>query len=203
MSNAAPSPPSAAVTDVVYLVGQAPGSLAPVSIAELHLYAYLGNLVAFNRGLPVSDWGYRFSVTAEGFPFSDALANATENLVHRSIVAVQKGRVSSDEFLEGEIAILDGLIQSARRKSWLGDALACALHLPRGAIRDAINQTPGMALSLRDRRPSVLLKDAEVEEIHDEFATVKEVLGVESEDPLQPVVVWLSARVVAQGRSWP
>ena len=37
---------SAAFTDVVFLVGLTPSSLAPVSIAELHLYAYLAHLVA-------------------------------------------------------------------------------------------------------------------------------------------------------------
>ena len=72
---------SAALTDVVFLVGLTPSSLAPISIAELHLYAYLANLVALNRGVPLSDWGYSFSVTAEGFPFAYDLEEARENLV--------------------------------------------------------------------------------------------------------------------------
>lgn len=191
---------SAAVTDVVFLVGMAPASLAPVSIAELHLYAYLANLVALHRGVPVSDWGYRFAVTTEGFPFADALAEATENLAQRSVVEVEGGRVKSAELFGGEFGVLDGLAQSARRKSWLGAAIACALHLPRGAVRDAINRTPGVATSLRHRRASSLLESTEIEEIYSELAAVRKVLGEGSEDLIQPVVVWLSARVVAQGR---
>ena len=42
---------SAALTDVMFLVGLAPSSIAPISVAELHLYAYLANLVALNRGV--------------------------------------------------------------------------------------------------------------------------------------------------------
>ena len=191
---------SAAVTDVVLLVGMAPASLAPVSIAELHLYAYLANLVALNRGVPVSHWGYRFAVTTEGFPFADALAEAAENLTKRSVVVVDDGHVRSDELFEDEFGVLDGLVQSARRKSWLGAAFSCALHLPRGAVRDAINRTPGVATSFRHRRASALLEATEIEEIYSELAAVREVLGRGSEDLIQPVVVWLSARVVAQGR---
>ena len=191
---------SSALTDVVFLVGLAPASLVPVSIAELHLYAYLANLVALNRGVPVAEWGYRFAVTAEGFPFAHALADATANLAQRSVILVGDGRLRRNDLFEDEYGILDGLVQSARRKSWLGDAFACALHLPRGAVREAINQSPGVAVSLRDRRASALLKDAEIEEIYSEFALVKEVLGADAEDLLEPVVVWLSARVVSQGR---
>ena len=191
---------SAAVTDVVFLVGLTPASLTPVSIAEMHLYAYLANLVALNRGVPVSDWGYRFAVTTDGFPFAHELEEATVNLVGRSVIFMDDGRVGRHDLFDSEYGILNGLVQSARRKSWLEDAITCALHLPRGAVREAINQSPGMATRLRDRRASVLLMEKEIEEIYDEFDLVKEVLGAEMEDLLQPVVVWLSARVVSQGR---
>ncbi len=191
---------SAALTDVVFLVGLAPSSLAPISVAEMHLYAYLANLVALNRGVPVSEWGYAFSVTTEGFPFSHDLEEARENLVRRSIIREEDGVLCPEEELfEAEIAVLDGLAQSSRRRIWLSDAFACALNLPRGAVRDAINHSPGVAISLRHRRASALLKEADVAEIYSEFALIKEVLGPEAEDLLQPVVVWLSARVIAEG----
>ena len=188
-----------ALIDVVYLVGLAPSSLAPISIAEMHLYAYLANLVSLNRGLPVSDWGYAFSVTAEGFPFAHDLEEARANLMQRSIIgADERGLRAEEDFLEAEMAVLDGLVQCARRRDWFNDAFACALNLPKGALRDAINRSPGVADSLRHRRASALLKDADVETIYDEFALIKEVLGPEAENFLQPIVVWLSGRVLAE-----
>ena len=193
---------SAALTDVVFLIGAAPSSLAPVSIAEMHLYAYLANLVALAGGVPVADWGYRFSVTAEGFPFAYDLENARENLVLRSIVRENgNGLWPGDDLFEAEMGLLDQLVQSARRKAWLSNAFACALQLPRGAIRDAINHSPGVATSLRDQRASALLREAEVEEIYSEFELIRDVLGPEAEDLLEPVVVWLSARILAKGKS--
>lgn len=190
-----------ALTDAVFLVGLAPSSLAPVSVAELHLYAYLANLVALNRGVPVSDWGYRFSVTADGFPFAHELKDATENLVRRSVLGVENGHVRRGEDLfEQEFGVLDGLVQSARRKPWLDDALTCVLHLPHGAVRDAINHSPGMVMGLRERRASVLLREADVDEIYREFELIEEVLGRDADDLLRPVVVWLSARIVSKGR---
>lgn len=72
---------AAAYADVVLLIGLAPSSLTPISVPELHLYAYLGNLIAFSEGQPASDWGYRFSVTREGVPYSQDLEMARRNLV--------------------------------------------------------------------------------------------------------------------------
>ena len=199
MSNIWRSLQSAALIDVVYLVGLAPSSLAPISIAEMHLYGYLANLVSLNRGVPVSDWGYAFSMTAEGFPFAHGLEEARANLMRRSIIRADDGGLRAEEdFLDAELAILDGLVQCARRKEWFDDAFASALNLPRGAVRDAINRSPGVAGSLRNRRASTLLKEADVENIYDEFALIKEVLGPEVEGFLQPVVVWLSGRVLVE-----
>ena len=198
MRSVRPPLQSAALTDVMFLVGLAPSSISPISVAELHLYAYLANLVALNGGTPISDWGYAFSVTTEGFPFAHELEVARENLGRRSIVREEEGylRPEEDLFL-AEVSVLDSLVQSARRKEWLNDALACVLNLPRGAIRDAINHSPGVAISLRHRRASALLKEADVATIYSEFALIKKVLGPESCGSLQPVVIWLSARVLS------
>ena len=190
---------SAALIDVVYLVGLAPSSLAPISVAEMHLYAYLANLVSLNGGVPVSDWGYSFSVTAEGFPFAHGLEEARANLMQRSIIRAEDGGLRAEEgYFDAEVAVLNGLMQCAQRREWFNDAFACALNLPRGAVRDAINRSPGVADSLRHRRASTLLKEADVENIYDEFALIRKVLGPDVDGYLQPVVVWLSGRVLAE-----
>ena len=189
---------SAALTDVMFLVGLAPSSIAPISVAELHLYAYVANLVALNGGMPISDWGYAFSVTTDGFPFAHDLEAARENLGRRSIVHEEEGYLKTEEDLYlAEASVLNNLVQSARRKEWLNGALLCVLNMPKGAIRDAINHSPGVAVSLRNRRASTLLREADVATIYDEFALIREVLGSESYDSLQPVVIWLSARVLS------
>ena len=189
---------SAALTDVVFLVGLTPSSLAPISIAEVHLYAYLANLISLNGGMPIAEWGYKFSVTSEGFPFAHELERARQNLVARSIIYEDdQGLWAEEELLGAEVTFLESLRQSRRRKDSLSNALVCALSLPQGAVRDAINQSPGVALSLRLRQATVLLREKDLEELYEEFALIKKVLGPESEDVLQPAVVWLSGRVIA------
>lgn len=189
---------SAALTDVMFLVGLAPSSIAPITVAELHLYAYIANLVALNGGIPIADWGYAFSLTSDGFPFAHDLEAARENLGRRCILREQNGCIIPEEDLySAEMSIIESLVQSVRRKEWLIGALACVLNLPKGATRDAVNQSPGVAASLRQGRATALLQDGDVATIYTELAQVKAVLGDESYDSLQPVVIWLSAYVLS------
>ena len=190
---------SAAITDVAFLVSLAPSSMAPISIAELHLYAYLANIVALSKGLPVSDWGYAFSLTTEGFPFSHELDVARKHLCRRSIIQEEDYLLLPDkDLLDSETNVLDRLTQSVRRKEWLGDALVCALHLPRGSVRDAINHSPGVAKSLRDRKASALLRDADTHEIYNELSLINDLLGSHQIDSVQSIVIWLSARIILE-----
>lgn len=191
---------SAALADVTFLVGLAPTSISPITVAELHLYAYLGNLTALKAGSPISDWGYRFSITESGFPFSYSLDEARNNLITRSVIWNEpKGLVPNEERYELELALFNQLSQSARRKVWLKTALDCVLNLPSGSIRYAINKTPGVSVNLRDRRTSMLLKDSDIENIYDEFKIIDEILDKNEQNVLQPMILWLSARIFNEG----
>ena len=43
----------------------------------------------------------------------------------------------------------------------------------------------------------MLLRETDIEQIYSEFALIREVLSIDVGDVLQPVVVWLSARVIS------
>jgi hypothetical protein len=188
-----------AYADAVLLIGNAPSSLTPMSVSELHLYAYLGNLIAFSQGQPVSDWGYRFTVTREGFPFSQELEQARCDLVNRSIIVEQrKGLLQPDEELfEPEYRLMLELSQTRRREIWQKTSLACALNLPSGAVRHAINQSPGMAINFQQGRAGELLRSQDTDRIYEEFEMIREFLDEQSGSIVQPAVTWLAARVLS------
>ena len=194
-------PPASTYADVILLLGLAHSSLTPISAPELHLYAYLGNLVAFSQGQPVSDWGYLFSVTREGFPFSQSLDLARRDLIEQSIILEKQGGLlePDSELFEPEFQLILSLTQSNRRKIWQKTSLACALNMPAGAVRHAINRSPGMAVNVQQGRASELLTPKDTDRIHEEFEMVRKVLGEKGSNLLQPAILWLSARVLSEG----
>ena len=96
------------------------------------------------------------------------------------------------------------LIQSlahwiSERRPWLRSATECALAFPVGAIRHAINQTPGVAVPLRLGQRRKLLDPDDVGLLYNEYEVVSKVLGPDVRDTLSPAVLWLSARVLRSG----
>ena len=76
--------------DALHLCSQLQASLESVARAEVHLFAYLGSLLAAYRGQIPDDWGYGFAVTPDGYPFSRDLDASLDLLVRR-------GRLLADE----------------------------------------------------------------------------------------------------------
>lgn len=184
--------------DVLAILGGAPASILPMSVVELHLYGYLGRVLALFRGSPVSEWGYHFSVTSEGFPFSVELDAARKIAISQGLVREdQNGLIEPDSLnLAVEFSILLRLSSFEGREEWFRAATNCALAFPIGAIRYAINQTPGMALPVSLGQRGILFQDDDVALLYDEYKAVGEALGSEVDDLLSPAVLWLSARVL-------
>ena len=184
--------------DVISILQAAPASILPMSIVELHLYSYLSCVLALFRGVPVSEWGYHFSVTSEGFPFSAELDAAREVASFRGFVVEDaQGLIEPDPYnLPAEFRALCRLPSLAGRREWLEAATNCALAFPIGAIRFAINQTPGMAVPIGLGQRSVLFQEDDVALLYDEYRAVSEVLDPGTQDLLSPAVLWLSARVL-------
>lgn len=184
--------------DAVAIMADAPASVMPMTVIEVHLYAYLGCILGLFKGQAVGDWGYPFAVTSEGFPFSVQLENARSVIVARGLVEEDgEGMMAArrDE-LAAEIDSLLTLGSWGDRRLWLRVATQCALALPVGSIRHAISQTPGLAASVRLGQRRQLLQADDIDLLYEEYKIVSSVLGADVKDLLSPAVIWLSARIL-------
>lgn len=184
--------------DAVAIMADAPASVMPMTVIEVHLYAYLGCILGLFKGQAVGDWGYPFAVTSEGFPFSVQLENARSVIVTRGLVDEDgEGMMAArrDE-LAAEIDSLLTLGSWGDRRLWLRVATQCALALPVGSIRHAISQTPGLAASVRLGQRRQLLQADDIDLLYEEYKIVSSVLGADVKDLLSPAVIWLSARIL-------
>lgn len=184
--------------DALAVLAEAPSSTLPMSVVEMHLLAYLACLLSLYRGRPISDWGYSFAITEEGFPFSADLEAAREAAVALGNAAeVIPGLIEPiHDRLREELEAVLGFSPFAYRLELLKVASQCAVTLPSGSVRDAISRSPGVAQPFRNRQRGPLLQTADIELLHEEYFAVKGVLGGDPRDLLSPATLWLSARVL-------
>ncbi len=150
----------------------------------------------FFRG---AHWGgYRYAITTEGFPFSAELESARNKATSAGLFSVDdNGMLGRTSRLAEESDALASIGESWRqRREWLRAATACALALPVGSIRYAINQSPGLVSSLRLGQKRALLQGDDVSQLYEEYGVIRSVLGEQARDVLSPAVIWLSAKVI-------
>lgn len=189
-----------AYCDAVCILNDAPQSIKPMSIIEMHLFSYLGCVLALFEGYPLGDLGYEYAVTSDGFPFSVELEEARKNLVNRSLIELDNTGYMKpvQPLLNDELNNLTSIGSLATRRSWFRTATECALALPIGSIRYAIGQSPGMAASIPLGQRNNLFGADDVELLYDEYGIVRSALGNKAQELLSPAVLWLSARVIRQ-----
>lgn len=189
-----------AYADVVTLLHVAPRSAIPLSVAELHLFAYLGRILSLFDGLPIADWGYDFVVTSEGFPFSAQLDEGLKAASRLGLVTddFDGELVPAETAIAAEYEVLTKISDACRRSAWLRAATHCSLSIPSGSIRYAVNHSPGLAAATSSGQRRMLLQPTDVASLYSQYAVVRNALGEIDHDLLAPAIVWLSAYVVAK-----
>ncbi len=187
-----------AYVDALLLMSEAPFSILPMAVNEMHLFSYLGCILALFKGRPTGDWGYSYSVTSEGFPWGPELELARD-AAHRSglIDLNDKSQMSPrSSALSAELETILEIGPWAERRPWIRAATECALALPMGSIRHAVSRSPGVSAPFFLGQRGRLLEPADTKLLYDEYEVVSSVLGAEAHDLLSPAVIWLSARIL-------
>lgn len=190
-----------AYMDALFIFDSAPSSISPLSIVEFHLFSYLGCILALFNGTPISEWGYKYSINSFGFPFSAEIEEARKNLISRGLITIDSAGLQTvnKEYIKSEISLVGTFGSWDSRRIFMKYATACALTLPIGSIRYAVNSSDSTlsAIELKQRR--MLLSSEDITLIYDEYKLIKSLLNNDSDDLLSPAVIWLSARVMRQG----
>lgn len=184
--------------DGLAIAADAPVSSLPMSVQEMHLYSYLGCVLALFQGRAVADWGYEYVITSEGFPFSKELDEARKVLIANGALDMDGQGLLRPNLpaLTDELDIVSTLSDWGDRRATVRAATECSLALPMGSIRYAISRSPGMATSFLLGQRGKLLERDDAGLLYQEYTLVSSVLGAEKVDILAPAVVWLSARIL-------
>lgn len=187
-----------AYCDALIILNDTPKSLLPMSVIEMHLFSYLGCILALFQGEPVGDWGYSYAVTEQGFPFSAEFEEARKVLHSHGLLEMDDNNLQQaiQPSLNNELAMVLSIGPWQKRSFWIRAAMQCALTFPLGLIRAAVSQTPSTELAITLHRTCKLLDTDDVKLLYEQYGIVNSVLGSDAHDILSPAVIWLSARIL-------
>jgi hypothetical protein len=183
---------SYAAFDSLYIGMYLEAALRNVAEGEIHLFAYLGCLLSLYRKRPTSDWGYSFSGTRNGTPFSVELNDSIAALKSAGLFRSDREYLNLTEPGKTECDNLSRLSLNHERTAYLDGACGCLLTMPVGVVKDALFQEPMLRPVLLFNDARALLEGPGLTLIYDQFAQLSEAIGVEVKDLLIPATVWLT-----------
>lgn len=164
------------------------------SKGDVHLLAYLASLLAVyaNRGEGAYDWGYTFTATPSGAPFSDSIEAEMERLVSYGALSINGAHfrlTESGQRLQEGLSPLN-LVES--RFSYLDSAGATVMAMPVGLIRAAFSTDPDVSIVAKHSGARSLLSRSALARLYLEFDSIAEVLGPASGSLFAASVLWLN-----------
>jgi hypothetical protein len=185
-----------ATYDSLFIVEHLEEPLHGVTEGEVHLFGYLARLLALFRGAPAADWGYRFTRTNWGAPFSREIAEALKDLELSGKLRVEAQDAVAPMLCTDEgkalSKALDELELCGARRPYLEAACSSAAAFPVSVIRQAIRSEPTFKSASGHAGPQELLVGPSLELLYEQFGALRGVLGDEVSDLLVPSSVWLS-----------
>ncbi len=179
--------------DVLRLTDQLMTASEGSSEGELHTLAYLSCLLAVFDGKQPGWWGYGFTATKAGTPFSVSLRQAVQHALRAGFVSLCDRVLTLSEVGSQELQSISGLTLNSRRQRYLEAAAATALTMPLPAVSDALSYEPGLRGALRFMRTKALLDEAGMTLLEEQFEALGKVVEDSVEDDLLvPSVVWLT-----------
>lgn len=162
-------------------------------LSEIQLLSYLSCLLFLYDRHPVSLWGYVFTSTQSGAPFSHELNSAVTNMTRAGWIRCTEDRYQVTPIGKSQYDSLRSLTFNSDREKYLEAACTSTLSIPVTVVRHALSKEPSLSRYLKNAssaRP--LLVDADIETLYQHFDALNEVLPAGADQNLfVPSVVWL------------
>ncbi|RZK15169.1 MAG: hypothetical protein EOO43_15425 [Flavobacterium sp.] len=157
-------------------------------LEEIHLFSYFASILFLYRQNPVSDWQYRFTISSTGYPFSDAINDATSRHIQNGLFE-EKGTFYSissrgtDEFNKFKI-----LPTFKRREEFLTPACTTSIIVPYSDTLRALLSDPEIS------KVKALANSSWLEQtnIYQKFDEISKAVGVSAQDLVIPAVTWIN-----------
>ncbi len=174
--------------DSLSLAHKLDNTLDGFELEEVHLFAYFSSILFIYRGNPLEDWGYRFIINENGYPFSSEINEAITRHLRNgwfedsgTFLSVT-GR-GTDEFNRFEI-----LDTFKIREEYLDAACTTSMLVPYSKTQRALLSDS----ELKKVREMGGERWVEQGSVYQKFKEISEAVGVSADDLIIPAVTWIN-----------
>ena len=180
--------------DCLTLISQAQEMDQKPTHSEVYLLAYLASLMAVyaQRKEQVLDWGYSFTATPSGFPFSNELDEALNGLIARGEIEHIDSTLQLTESGSALQKMLSALSIGQNRIVYLDAASTTVLVIPVGMVRAALAHSPEISVVKEHQHSRRLFSFSALTRLRHEFNTVAEALDTAQDSLLAALVLWIN-----------
>ena len=178
------------IFDSLTILSQLRDTFGTVSFGEICLYAYMACWLFVYRSNSPTGWGYVFSATQTGAPYSLDLQAATAHLLRAGHVAESVEHMSITDRGRQELQNLSAFAAIADRTEYLEAACSTTLVLPSGVLRGAIAADADITAARTMNSSREMFTEEALTQMRGDFFTMKESLGTLRDDLLAAAAVW-------------
>lgn len=174
--------------DSLSLAHKLDNSLDGFKIEELHLFAYFASILYIYKGNPLADWGYRFIIDNNGYPFSDEINESIKRHFRNGLFESSDNYCSitgrgTDEFKRFEV-----LDTFNTREEYLNAACTTSILVPYSKTQRALLHDS----ELNKVREIGGERWVEQNAVYQKFKEISEAVGVPADDLIIPAVTWVN-----------
>lgn len=157
-------------------------------LEEIHLFSYFASILFLYRQNPVGDWGYRFTISAAGYPFSESIFEATTRHLQNGWFEERGAFYSFTQQGTDEFNNFIVLPTFSKREEYLAAACTTSILVPYSQTLRALLSDPEIAKAKQLDNKSWL----EQTNIYQKFDEISKAVGVAAEDLVIPAVTWIN-----------
>jgi hypothetical protein len=154
-------------------------------LQEINLFSYFSSILFGYQGNNVSEWGYKYVIDSAGYPFSDALNEASERHIQngsfekRDDYYVASGRGTT------EYLTFKSLESLAWREKFIDAACTTNILVPYSQTLRALLEAPDL------QRSKEIDNWLDQSGIYKKISQISEAVGVPTGDLIIPAVSWI------------
>jgi hypothetical protein len=145
-------------------------SYPPVMMSDVHIFCYLGCLLAVYDGTPISQWGYSFVGTSSGAPLSIDLNETLRTAQSLGLLVIDDSdSITPNDGAWMELSLLRELESCRWRAQYIEAATKTLLNFSSGIVRAAVREEPNLRPVAKSGSARLLLEGIGLERLYEQF----------------------------------